>query len=98
MEIILVCSGGMSASIFMKKLNQLAKEQDITFTLSACSAAQMKPCDIMLLSPQVAYLKKQAMAYVKEEVGIIQIQNYDYASLHVEPVLTQIKAWKEGTV
>lgn len=33
MNVLLVCSGGVSASIFMKKLKQMAEEKKIKFQL-----------------------------------------------------------------
>lgn len=91
MDIVLVCSGGVSAAIFMKKLKMLAKEKQIAFTLSACSLSQLKAkVDVLLLSPQVAYAKKQLRCYVESEDHILLIDSFSYSSLNAHQILDQI--------
>ena len=86
MNVLLVCSGGVSASIFMKKLKQMAEEKKIKFQLKACSLSSVTNTDILLLSPQVAYAKRQ----LQDEAHLIQINNFDYASLNTNNVLNEI--------
>lgn len=91
MDIVLVCSGGVSAAIFMKKLMMLAKEEHIAFTLSACSLSQVKEkADVLLLSPQVAYAKKQLHSYVENKDHILLIDSFSYSSLDARQILDQI--------
>ena len=90
MNVLLVCSGGVSASIFMKKLKQMAEEKKIKFQLNACSLSSVTNTDILLLSPQVAYAKRQLQVYVEDEAHLIQINNFDYASLNTNNVLNEI--------
>lgn len=90
MDVLLVCSGGVSATIFMKKLRQMAEEKKIKFQLKACSINQVKQTDVILLSPQVAYAKRQLLTYVCDETHMIQINNFDYASLNTSNVLNEI--------
>lgn len=91
MDIVLVCSGGVSAAIFMKKLMMLAKEEHVAFTLSACSLSQVKEkADVLLLSPQVAYAKKQLRSYVENEDHILLIDSFSYSSLDARHILDQI--------
>ena len=90
MNVLLVCSGGVSASIFMKKLKQMAEDEKIKMKLSACSISHVSNTDVLLLSPQVAYARKQLQPFVCNESHIIQINSFDYASLHTNNVLHEI--------
>ena len=90
MDVLLVCSGGVSATIFMKKLKQKAMYEKINFHLKACSVSNVTNTDILLLSPQVAYAKRQLQMYVEDEEHLIQINNFDYASLNTSNVLNEI--------
>lgn len=90
MNVLLVCSGGVSASIFMKKLKQMAEDEKIKMKLSACSISHVSNTDVLLLSPQVAYARKQLQPFVCDESHIIQINSFDYASLNTNNVLHEI--------
>lgn len=92
MNIILVCSGGVSASIFMKKLKLLAQQKQIDFQLSSCSIHELRQCaDILLLSPQCAYAKKMVMPYVSDEDHILMIDSFEYSKLDAQHTLQQIQ-------
>ena len=68
MKILLVCAGGMSTSILMKKIKAvgLAEYQDI------CSGY-----DIVMVGPQVSYRLNE----IKENTGLpcAAIESFDYA-------------------
>lgn len=92
MSIVLICSGGVSAAIFIKKLRMLAKQEGIQIQLSACSITQLdQKVDVLLLSPQVAYAKKQLLPYVNNPSHILVLDSFTYSSLDAHKPLKQIK-------
>ena len=99
MVIVLVCSGGVSASIFMKKMKLLAEQKQIHFTLTSCSIHQLKQkADILLLSPQCAYAKKQVLPYVTSMDHILVIDSFAYSALDAQDTLRQIQDIMENGV
>lgn len=62
-KILLVCSGGMSTSVLMNKMEKYAQEKGISLAVDACGTGnyedEAKDYDIILLGPQIAYRKAQ---------------------------------------
>lgn len=60
-KILLVCSGGMSTTILMTKMQKYAEEKGFSLEIDACSAAvcqdKASHYDVVLLGPQIAYQK-----------------------------------------
>lgn len=58
--ITLVCAGGMSTSILVKKMQDAARKEEIEVSIIAMSessfASYKEPTDVLLLGPQVGYL------------------------------------------
>ena len=81
MKILLVCAGGMSTSILMKKIEKYAAEHDIPLTIMARGAGDfedvVKDFDVILLGPQVSYQKVNIEQASGLPVGVIA--PYDYA-------------------
>ena len=81
MKILLVCAGGMSTSMLMKKMEAYWKEQGVELTIKAVGlSAYQDECsqfDIVMLGPQVSYRLKE----VKENTGLptAAIESFDYA-------------------
>lgn len=61
--IMLVCSGGMSTSLLVSKMQKAAEAKNIETDIFAISASEVdsilekKNIDILLLGPQVRYMK-----------------------------------------
>lgn len=81
MKILLVCAGGMSTSILMKKMEAYWKEVGEELEIKAVGLAEYqdvyKNFDIVMMGPQVSYRLKE----VKENTGhpCAAIQSFDYA-------------------
>lgn len=81
MKILLVCAGGMSISILLKKMKEYWNEQDVELDAKAVGLGtyneEYQNYDIVLVGPQVAYRVKE----IKEKTGLptATIESFDYA-------------------
>ncbi|OJF93820.1 PTS sugar transporter subunit IIB [Alkalibacterium sp. 20] len=93
-NIMLVCAAGMSTSILVNKMQEVAKEKNIDahiFAVSGSEAAEKlktKPVDIMLLGPQVRYMKPEFEELAAENDIVVEVINMrDYGTMNGENVL-----------
>ncbi len=79
-NILLVCSAGMSTSAVVKKMQKAAEEKGIEATIWAVGEAQSKDeipkSDIILLGPQVRFLEKK----MKDRAGGKPVMVIDMAA------------------
>ncbi len=81
MKILLVCAGGMSTSILMKKMETYWTENGEELTIKAVGLGayedEYSDFDIVLVGPQVSYRLKE----IKENTGlpVAAIPSFDYA-------------------
>ncbi|WP_234122542.1 PTS sugar transporter subunit IIB [Clostridium hydrogenum] len=81
MKILLVCAGGMSTSILMKKMEAYWKEVGEELEIKAVGLSEYQDVyqkyDIVMVGPQVSYRLKE----IKENTGLpcSAIQSFDYA-------------------
>lgn len=91
-KILLVCSGGMSTTILMTKMEKYAAEKGFGLKVEACavSACQDKAADydVILLGPQIAYQKSSVAGKVSIPVAAMQPQ--DYAMARCENIFKQV--------
>lgn len=92
--IMLVCAAGMSTSLLVSKMQKAAEEKGIDAEIFANSAneanesLESKDVDVLLLGPQVRFMKSQFEQKVEGTgipVGIINMQ--DYGMVNGEKVL-----------
>lgn len=83
--IMLVCSAGMSTSLLVTKMQDAAKEAQVEAEIFAVSSAEAndlietKDIDVLLLGPQVRFMKAQfekAAAPKGIPVDIIDMRDY----------------------
>lgn len=93
MKIMLICAGGLSTSMLMKKMEKYAEEKGIP--LEKIYARPANGCedesaeyDAVLLGPQVAYQKETIAQRTGKPVA--SIAPYDYAIGNVENIFTEI--------
>lgn len=90
-HILLVCSAGMSTSLLVNKMKEAAKElgteADIWAVGDAQSAEEVSKADIVLLGPQVRYLKKKMEGRVNGRIPVEVIDMKDYGSMNGKAVL-----------
>lgn len=97
MKIMLVCAGGMSTGVLMRKMIRYWKEIGEPLEVFACGLAdyreQDKPYDLVLVGPQVAY----RLAQISEDVKVpcAAINSTDYALGDCEKIYQQACALYE---
>ena len=95
MKILLVCAGGMSTSILMKKLEKYAAEHDIPLEdIKARSVSDYDDIidgyDVILLGPQVSYQKDNVARDTGKPMAVIA--PYDYAVGNAENIFKKVNA------
>jgi PTS system cellobiose-specific IIB component len=92
MKVLLLCAGGYSTSILMRKMEKYAQTRAIPLEISAASIMdypRLAPgFDILLLAPQISYKK----AEVAEVTGmpVLVVEQMDYAIGNAEHIFSQI--------
>ena len=80
MKILLICSAGMSTSLLVTKMEQAAQRQNLTVEIKAVSDAEGKQVlpdyDIVLLGPQVRFLKSELARITDKPVEVIDMMAY----------------------
>lgn len=75
-KIVLMCAGGMSTSVLVKKMQEAAKEMNYECTIDAFPTSEAptegKDADIILLGPQVCFqaskIKSQCPGVIVEPI------------------------------
>ena len=83
MNIVLICGGGFSTSVLMKKITEEAEKRGLTIEISAQGTdtsalkGNMDKVDIILLAPQVRFYYDELMQIA---------ENYDTLVLTIDPL------------
>ena len=92
--VMLVCSAGMSTSLLVSKMQKSAKEKGLNAEIFANSANEAdktlasKDVDVLLLGPQVRFMKSQFEKIVADKnVPVDVIDMRDYGMVNGEKVL-----------
>lgn len=89
MKILLVCAGGMSTSMLMKKMEAYWKQKGVELTIRAVGLSEYPEVyndfDIIMAGPQVSYRLKE----IKDNTGLPceAIQSMDYALGNCENIM-----------
>ncbi len=92
-KIVLLCNGGLSTGILVKKMKAAAEKADYACEIAAYPAADAeevgKGADIILLGPQVRF----QMEVIKKQVScpVISIEPVSYGTMNGEKVLQQAR-------
>jgi PTS system cellobiose-specific IIB component len=93
-KILLICAGGMSTGILMKKMEKYAAEQGFGLQIEAVGMSAYeevyKNYDVILLGPQVSYKKAEIEEVTKMPIAVIAA--YDYAIGNVANIMKQVEA------
>lgn len=80
MKILLICSAGMSTSLLVSKMTKAAEERGLELEILAHSASEAKrfldQVDIVLLGPQVRFLKDELGKAASVPVQVIDMRAY----------------------
>jgi PTS system cellobiose-specific IIB component len=97
-KILLVCNAGMSTSMLMGKMTAAAKEQNIEAEIWAIPDVRLNEewpkADVILLGPQVAYLKARVEAVTQGTRPVAAIDMLSYGRMNGTAVLAQAIALK----
>lgn len=94
--IMLVCSAGMSTSLLVTKMEKAAEERGIDADIFAVAAndadnsMEQKKVDVLLLGPQVRFMKAQFEKKLEPKgIPLDVINMADYGMMNGEKVLDQ---------
>lgn len=94
--IMLVCAAGMSTSLMVEKMKKAAEAKNIEADIFAVSADEAdtylsdKKVDVLLLGPQVRFMKSQFEEKVAPlGIALDVIQMTDYGMMNGQKVLEQ---------
>lgn len=92
--IMLVCSAGMSTSLLVTKMQQAATDKGVDAEIFAVSTSEApdqaakKEIDVVLLGPQVRFMKKQfEETFGPQGIPVEVINMSDYGMMNGENVL-----------
>lgn len=93
-RIMLVCAAGMSTSLLVTKMEKAAEARGMEADIFAISASEVdsqlekKDIDVMLLGPQVRFMKSQMEEKLADKKIPLEIINMsDYGMMNGENVL-----------
>ena len=90
MKILLSCCAGMSTSMLVEKMRQVAKAHGQDHTIWACSIDEvpnnLSKCDVILLGPQVR-LEFENVVQIAKGKPVALIEPSDYGRLDGERVI-----------
>jgi len=94
--IMLVCSAGMSTSLLVTKMQKAAEEKNIEAEIFAISASEVdstlekKNIDVLLLGPQVRFMKEQFEKKLKgKNIPVESINMQHYGMMNGKKVLEE---------
>lgn len=100
-NILLMCSTGMSTSMMVKKMQEAAVKLNQQVNIKAIAeqalSEHLSQTDIILLGPQVRFLKDKVQAEAKS-IPVLVIDTMDYSMMNGEKILNQALATIEGNV
>ena len=88
--IILACVGGLTTSMLVERINEVIHRDQLDYSFYSIGITGMnnlKNLDVLLLSPQLAYLEEKAKASLQVPVAVISDE--DFELMRGEEVLRQ---------
>ena len=88
--IILACVGGLTTSMLVERINEVIHRDQLDYSFYSIGITGMnnlKNIDVLLLSPQLAYLEEKAKASLQGPVAVISDE--DFELMRGEEVLRQ---------
>ena len=88
--IILACVGGLTTSMLVERINEVIHRDQLDYSFYSIGITGMnnlKNIDVLLLSPQLAYLEEKAKASLQVPVAVSSDE--DFELMRGEEVLRQ---------
>ncbi|MGL4522918.1 MAG: PTS sugar transporter subunit IIB [Bacilli bacterium] len=100
MNIMLVCSAGMSTSMLVTKMEQAAKDKGIDAKIWAIPEAkvtsELEKADVVLLGPQVRFILNKVKGYADPKgIPVDVINTVHYGTMNGAAVLETALAMKK---
>lgn len=80
-KILLSCSAGMSTSLLVSKMKDVAEQQEISVQIEAVSSdnafSMLNDYDVLLIGPQMRFMKRKFEKYIKDQSIDIPIDIID---------------------
>ncbi|MCR2044410.1 PTS sugar transporter subunit IIB [Anaerosalibacter massiliensis] len=95
-EVLVLCSAGMSTSMLVEKIKKEIEKKEVNLNIQAVSITEGKflikkeEYDLLLLGPQVAFMKEQMEHLVNGKCPVRVINSTDYGMMNADNVLTSI--------
>lgn len=97
--IILSCIGGLTTSMLVERINEVIKKDQIdasVYSVGITGIDNLKNVDVLLLGPQLEYLKDKTAQKLNIPVGVIS--DCDFELMQGESVLKQALELLEESV
>ncbi|MBY7144486.1 PTS sugar transporter subunit IIB [Virgibacillus sp. NKC19-3] len=100
--VLVACSAGMSTSMLVQKIENEAVEKQIDLSIQAVSMNEGKTLarknnyDLLLLGPQVAFMKESMVEVAAGRFPVRVIKQKDYGMMRADNVLEDILEVVEG--
>lgn len=91
--IILACVGGLTTSMLVERINEVIHRDQLDYSFYSVGITginNLKNIDVLLLSPQLAYLEEKTKASLHVPVAVISDE--DFEMMRGEEVLKQAEA------
>ena len=78
--IILACVGGLTTSMLVERINEVIHRDQLDYSFYSIGITGMnnlKNIDVLLLSPQLAYLEEKAKASLQVPVAVISDEDFE---------------------
>lgn len=89
-NILLICSAGMSTSMMVRKMNDIAKTKGMEVNIWAVGDSEaesnIQKADVILLGPQIRFMKKKIQEMASDK-PVATIDMGDYGTMNGEKVL-----------
>lgn len=95
--IILSCIGGLTTSMLVERMNEVIHKDQLdlsVYSVGITGIDTLKDVDVLLLGPQLAYLKEKSEG--KLNIPVAVISDEDFEQMQGEQVLRQAIALIEG--
>ena len=90
LNVLLICSQGASTAIMCDRIRQEANvDMEVKAVALAVSSDYISSADIILLGPQIRYMKKKVQAEAREK-PVIDIDMQTYGMMNGQKVFQQV--------
>jgi PTS system cellobiose-specific IIB component len=95
-RLLLICSMGLSSHALCGKINEAARQEGLPLTAEPVAALRLheklKEADILLLEPQVAYLKAELEPLARQAgIPLDIVNSFAFATMNGTAVLNQVR-------